>query len=197
MAVIKVKPTSPGRRAVVKVVHKHLHKGAPEASLLEPQKQLTLATPFAPKTQSTKRKDEKRGAPAALLPGPFYAAEDDGPEAKNHLLFNYDFDRMRSYLNYFPQNNVDVVIQEIKRNYESLRKKVLKLKSVRGWNMLRSYKLKKPPSKEDTPNLLRLPSRFKEPPIEHDDSEMYLKSPPKRRERLSSFQSKKNQGTSF
>ena len=39
MAVIKVKPTSPGRRAVVKVVHSHLHKGAPEASLLEPQKQ--------------------------------------------------------------------------------------------------------------------------------------------------------------
>jgi large subunit ribosomal protein L2 len=37
MAVVKVKPTSPGRRAVVKVVHKHLHKGAPEASLLEPQ----------------------------------------------------------------------------------------------------------------------------------------------------------------
>ena len=25
MAVIKVKPTSPGRRAVVKVVHKHYH----------------------------------------------------------------------------------------------------------------------------------------------------------------------------
>ena len=39
MALVKVKPTSPGRRAVVKVVHKHLHKGAPEASLLEPQKQ--------------------------------------------------------------------------------------------------------------------------------------------------------------
>src|SRR6201987_4420734 len=39
MAVIKVKPTSPGRRAVVKVVHPHLHKGKPEASLLEPQKQ--------------------------------------------------------------------------------------------------------------------------------------------------------------
>jgi ribosomal protein L2 len=39
MAVIKVKPTSPGRRAVVKVVHKHLHKGKPEASLLEPQMQ--------------------------------------------------------------------------------------------------------------------------------------------------------------
>jgi large subunit ribosomal protein L2 len=39
MAVIKLKPTSAGRRAMVKVVHKHLHKGAPEASLLEPQKQ--------------------------------------------------------------------------------------------------------------------------------------------------------------
>ncbi|MCZ2440356.1 MAG: 50S ribosomal protein L2 [Burkholderiales bacterium] len=39
MAVVKIKPTSPGRRAAVKVVHKHLHKGAPEASLLEPQKQ--------------------------------------------------------------------------------------------------------------------------------------------------------------
>ena len=34
MAVVKVKPTSPGRRAVVKVVHTHLHKGRPEASLL-------------------------------------------------------------------------------------------------------------------------------------------------------------------
>src|SRR3989475_10138435 len=39
MAVVKVKPPPPGRRAVVKVVQKHLHKGAPEASLLEPQKQ--------------------------------------------------------------------------------------------------------------------------------------------------------------
>ncbi|MFN9195099.1 MAG: 50S ribosomal protein L2 [Pseudomonadota bacterium] len=39
MAVIKVKPTSPGRRAVVKVTRNQLHKGAPEASLLEPQKQ--------------------------------------------------------------------------------------------------------------------------------------------------------------
>jgi large subunit ribosomal protein L2 len=39
MAVVKIKPTSPGRRAAVKVVHTHLHTGAPEASLLEPQKQ--------------------------------------------------------------------------------------------------------------------------------------------------------------
>ena len=37
MAIVKVKPTSPGRRGVVKVVHKHLHKGAPHAALLEPQ----------------------------------------------------------------------------------------------------------------------------------------------------------------
>jgi len=37
MPVVKVKPTSPGRRAVVKVVHPHLYKGDPERSLLEPQ----------------------------------------------------------------------------------------------------------------------------------------------------------------
>ena len=39
MPVVKVKPTSAGRRAVTKVVHPHLYKGRPEASLLEPQKQ--------------------------------------------------------------------------------------------------------------------------------------------------------------
>ena len=39
MAVVKVKPTSPGRRAMVKVVHAHLHKGAPHAALVEPQMQ--------------------------------------------------------------------------------------------------------------------------------------------------------------
>src|SRR5678816_243722 len=39
MAVIKVKPTSPGRRALVKIAHPHLYKGRPEASLLEPQMQ--------------------------------------------------------------------------------------------------------------------------------------------------------------
>ncbi len=37
MALIKVKPTSPGRRAVVKVVSPELHKGRPVASLLEPK----------------------------------------------------------------------------------------------------------------------------------------------------------------
>ena len=35
MALVKVKPTSPGRRAVVKVVTPGLHKGKPHAALLE------------------------------------------------------------------------------------------------------------------------------------------------------------------
>ena len=38
MALVKVKPTSPGRRAVVKVVNPDLHKGDPYAPLLVPQK---------------------------------------------------------------------------------------------------------------------------------------------------------------
>jgi len=37
MALVKVKPTSPGRRSVVKVVNPNLHKGAPFAALLEAQ----------------------------------------------------------------------------------------------------------------------------------------------------------------
>ncbi|MDD3482941.1 50S ribosomal protein L2 [Azovibrio restrictus] len=37
MALVKVKPTSPGRRAVVKVVPENLHKGKPFAGLLESQ----------------------------------------------------------------------------------------------------------------------------------------------------------------
>ena len=37
MALVKVKPTSPGRRALVKVVNPELHKGKPYAPLLEPQ----------------------------------------------------------------------------------------------------------------------------------------------------------------
>ena len=35
MAVIKTKPTSAGRRFLVKVVNKDLHKGAPHGPLLE------------------------------------------------------------------------------------------------------------------------------------------------------------------
>ncbi|QDX82578.1 50S ribosomal protein L2 [Denitratisoma sp. DHT3] len=35
MALVKVKPTSPGRRAVVKVVNPNLHKGQPYAALVE------------------------------------------------------------------------------------------------------------------------------------------------------------------
>lgn len=39
MAVVKAKPTSPGRRFVVKVVNPDLHKGKPHAALVEKQKQ--------------------------------------------------------------------------------------------------------------------------------------------------------------
>src|SRR5690606_10950470 len=35
MALVKVKPTSPGRRGMIKVVHPQLHKGAPYAGLIE------------------------------------------------------------------------------------------------------------------------------------------------------------------
>ena len=35
MALIKLKPSSPGRRAVVRVVNSDLHKGKPHAPLLE------------------------------------------------------------------------------------------------------------------------------------------------------------------
>ena len=37
MAIVKRKPTSPGRRHVVSVVHDELHKGAPHKALLEKQ----------------------------------------------------------------------------------------------------------------------------------------------------------------
>ncbi|WP_313950652.1 50S ribosomal protein L2 [Accumulibacter sp.] len=37
MALVKVKPTSPGRRAVIKVVNPKLHKGRPLAALVESQ----------------------------------------------------------------------------------------------------------------------------------------------------------------
>ncbi|MGP1677386.1 MAG: 50S ribosomal protein L2 [Burkholderiales bacterium] len=37
MALVKVKPTSPGRRSLVKVVNPDLHKGKPHAPLLQPQ----------------------------------------------------------------------------------------------------------------------------------------------------------------
>jgi len=37
MAVIKMKPTSPGRRGVVKVTRDHLYKGRPQAALVEAQ----------------------------------------------------------------------------------------------------------------------------------------------------------------
>ncbi len=36
MALVKTKPTSPGRRAVIKVVNKELHKGSPYSKLVRP-----------------------------------------------------------------------------------------------------------------------------------------------------------------
>ncbi len=39
MAVVKTKPTSPGRRFLVKVVNPDLHKGKPHSALVSPQKQ--------------------------------------------------------------------------------------------------------------------------------------------------------------
>jgi large subunit ribosomal protein L2 len=41
MPIVKTKPTSPGRRFVLKVVSPELHKGAPHAPLLEPQKRVS------------------------------------------------------------------------------------------------------------------------------------------------------------
>ncbi len=44
MPLVKLKPTSPGRRAMVKVVHPHLHKGEPYAPLLERNPRLQVVT---------------------------------------------------------------------------------------------------------------------------------------------------------
>src|SRR4249920_2160641 len=41
MALVKVKPTSPGRRSLVKVVNPELHKGKPHAPLLVSQSQIS------------------------------------------------------------------------------------------------------------------------------------------------------------
>ena len=43
MPVVKCKPTSPGRRFVVKVVNPDLHKGEPFAPLTEPSQSLVGA----------------------------------------------------------------------------------------------------------------------------------------------------------
>ncbi len=42
MPIQKCKPTSPGRRFVEKVVHDHLHKGAPYAPLVEAKNVLVV-----------------------------------------------------------------------------------------------------------------------------------------------------------
>ena len=46
MPLVKVKPTSAGRRAVVKVVHPDLHKGAPFAALVEKKTSAGNALPI-------------------------------------------------------------------------------------------------------------------------------------------------------
>jgi large subunit ribosomal protein L2 len=35
MALLKSKPTSPGKRGEIRVVHHHIHKGKPHAALVE------------------------------------------------------------------------------------------------------------------------------------------------------------------
>ncbi|STI63113.1 50S ribosomal protein L2 [Escherichia coli] len=47
MAVVKCKPTSPGRRHVVKVVNPELHKGKPFAPLLEKTANPVVVTTMA------------------------------------------------------------------------------------------------------------------------------------------------------
>ena len=42
MALVKTKPTSAGRRSMVKVVNADLHKGAPYAPLVEASPKLSL-----------------------------------------------------------------------------------------------------------------------------------------------------------
>ena len=44
MALVKTKPTSAGRRHVVKVVHSDLHKGRPHSALVEKQSNLAVVT---------------------------------------------------------------------------------------------------------------------------------------------------------
>ena len=44
MAIVKAKPTSPGRRGVVQVKHPHLHKGAPHAALVEKKSKSGVVT---------------------------------------------------------------------------------------------------------------------------------------------------------
>lgn len=47
MAVVKCKPTSPGRRHVVKVVNPELHKGKPFAPLVEKNSKSVVVTTMA------------------------------------------------------------------------------------------------------------------------------------------------------
>ncbi len=55
MAVVKCKPTSPGRRHVVKVVNPELHKGKPFAPLLEKTANPVVVTTMVPYHHSSYR----------------------------------------------------------------------------------------------------------------------------------------------
>ena len=68
MAVVKMKPTSPGQRAVVKVTRDHLYKGEAYAPLLEPQFQKAGRNNNGHIT--TRHKGEEV-IPARALPVPF------------------------------------------------------------------------------------------------------------------------------
>jgi large subunit ribosomal protein L2 len=48
MALVKVKPTSPGRRGMVKVVNADLYKGRPHAGLVEAQSKTASVTTSSP-----------------------------------------------------------------------------------------------------------------------------------------------------
>ena len=62
MAVLKSKPTSPGRRHVVRVVSDDLHKGAPYGPLLENQNE-----EWRPKQQRTNYNSSRRRWSQAAL----------------------------------------------------------------------------------------------------------------------------------
>ena len=57
MAIVKRKPTSPGRRFVVSVVNPDLHKGAPHAPLIEKKSKNTTTVIVSHRISSVKNAD--------------------------------------------------------------------------------------------------------------------------------------------
>ena len=87
MALVKVKPTSAGRRSLVKVVNPSLHKGAPVASLVEPQKR-----GIGPQQQRPHHGPPQGRRPQAALPVVDFKRNKDGVPAKVERL-EYDPNR--------------------------------------------------------------------------------------------------------